>query len=84
MKNILYADLVNELRSATRSAIVVIDTRYFDMQEVAGRLKKDADITPLFPKLTFNPSERARQRRLDELEKIEGTTPAANKKTIRS
>lgn len=72
MKDVLYADLVNELRSATRPAIVVIDRLYFDMQEIAERLKQDAGITPLFPKLTFSPSESVRRKRLDALDKMDG------------
>ncbi|SMG61890.1 hypothetical protein [Cedecea sp. NFIX57] len=72
MKDVLYADLVNELRSATRPAIVVLDSLYFDMQEIAERLKQDAGITPLFPKLSFSPSEGARQRQLNTLAKMYG------------
>ncbi|MCF8581523.1 hypothetical protein L2X67_17060 [Enterobacter ludwigii] len=72
MKDVLYADLVNELRSATRPAIVVIDSLYFDMQKVAECLKQDAGIIPLFPKLTFSPSESARQRQLNTLAKMDG------------
>lgn len=67
LKDVSYSNLVNELRSATLPAIVVIDSLYFDMQEVAERLKQDAGITPLFPKLTFSPTESARQRQLNIL-----------------
>lgn len=72
MKDVLYADLANELRSATRPAIVVIDSLYFDMLEVAERLKQDAGITPLFLKLAFSLSENARQRQLNILAKMDG------------
>ncbi|HAV1831902.1 TPA: hypothetical protein JG914_004767 [Enterobacter hormaechei subsp. steigerwaltii] len=73
MKDILYADLVNELGSVTRPAIVVLDSLYFDMQEVTERLKQDAGITPLFPKLTFSPPKGARQRQLKTLMNMDGT-----------
>jgi hypothetical protein len=72
VKDVLYADLANELRSATRPAIVVIDSLYFDMPEVAERLKQDAGITPLFLKLAFSLSENARQRQLNILAKMDG------------
>lgn len=72
MKDVLYADLASELRSATRPAIVVIDSLYFDMTEVAERLKQDAGITPLFLKLAFSLSENARQRQLNILAKMDG------------
>ena len=72
MKDVFYADLVDELRNTKQPAIVVLDSLYFDMQEVAERLKQDAGITPVFPKLTFSPSESVRQRRIDSLAKMGG------------
>lgn len=64
--------VVDTTSSAARPAIVVLDRPYFDIQEIAERLKKDAGIKPLFPKLSFNPSEGARQRQLNALAKIYG------------
>jgi hypothetical protein len=73
LKDVLYADLVNELRSVTRPAIVVLESLYFDMQEDAELLEQDAGITPLLPKLTFSPFKGAHQRQLKTLMNMDGT-----------
>lgn len=72
MKDLTYSELVETLRSSNEPVIVVIDELYQNKKKVAASLAADAGISPVFPRLQFNPSAEKLEMRRESLRKIGG------------
>ena len=72
MKDLMYSELVEALRSSNEPIIVVIDELYQNKKKVAASLAADAGISPVFPRLQFNPSAEKLEMRRESLRKIGG------------
>lgn len=72
MKDLTYSELVETLRSSNEPVIVVIDELYQNKKKVAASFAADAGISPVFPRLQFNPSAEKLEMRRESLCKIGG------------